>query len=47
VPDGVLPVNQDGEVDEFRQMHAGDVAQRLERNEFTTEAALILIAAGL
>jgi 8-oxo-dGTP pyrophosphatase MutT (NUDIX family) len=47
VPHGVMPVNQDGEVDEFRQMHADEVAQRLQRNEFTTEAALILLAAGL
>jgi 8-oxo-dGTP pyrophosphatase MutT (NUDIX family) len=47
VPLGVLPVNRDGEVDEFRQMHADELAQRLERNEFTTEAALILLAAGL
>jgi 8-oxo-dGTP pyrophosphatase MutT (NUDIX family) len=47
VPPDVLPVNQDGEVDEFRQMHADEVVRRLERDEFTTEAALILLAAGL
>lgn len=47
VPDGVEPVNQDGEVDEFRLMTAREVLQRLHRNEFTLEAALVLCAMGL
>ena len=47
VPQGVVPCNQDGEVDEFRLMEPGAVLARLERGEFTLEAALILCAAGL
>jgi 8-oxo-dGTP pyrophosphatase MutT (NUDIX family) len=47
VPPGVVPANQDGEVEEFRLMDAHEVARRLVRDEFTTEAALILVAAGL
>ncbi len=47
VPEGVEPVNQDGEVDRFALMTCEQVASRLERDEFTTEAALILLEAGL
>ncbi|AEG94294.1 NUDIX hydrolase [Ramlibacter tataouinensis] len=47
VPDGVWPANQDGEVDEFRLMPADEVVARLLAGEFTTEAALLLAAAGL
>ncbi len=47
VPEAVEPVNQDGEVDEFRLMTGGEVLQRLHRNEFTLEAALVLCAMGL
>jgi 8-oxo-dGTP pyrophosphatase MutT (NUDIX family) len=46
VPDGVEPVNQDGEVDEFRLMTGQEVLQRLHDNEFTLEAALVLCAMG-
>lgn len=46
VPDGVQPVNQDGEVDEFRLMPGQEVLHRLHRNEFTLEAALVLCAMG-
>jgi len=46
VPDGVLPANQDGEVDEFRLMPPAEVLARLEREEFTLEASLVLTAAG-
>jgi 8-oxo-dGTP pyrophosphatase MutT (NUDIX family) len=47
LPDGITPLNQDGEVSEFRLMQPDEVCARLERDEFTTEAALILLAAGL
>ncbi len=47
LPHGVVPQNQDGEVDEFRLMTPAEVLARLERNEFTLEAALILCAAKL
>lgn len=46
VPGGVEPVNQDGEVDEFRLMTGQELLQRLHRNEFTLEAALVLCAMG-
>jgi len=47
VPDGVVPVNQDGEVDEFRLMTGQEVLQGMQRNAFTLEAALVLCAMGL
>jgi 8-oxo-dGTP pyrophosphatase MutT (NUDIX family) len=47
VPDGVQPVNQDGEVDEFRLMSGPEVWQGMQRNEFTLEASLVLCAMGL
>lgn len=47
VPDGVVPVNQDGEVDEFRAMTGAEIARRMLAAEFTREAALILVEAGL
>jgi 8-oxo-dGTP pyrophosphatase MutT (NUDIX family) len=47
VPHGVVPRNRDGEVAQFRLMHSDDVLARLERDEFTMEAALILLEAGL
>lgn len=47
LPDGVLPSNQDGEVAQFRLMDRREVLSRLEQEEFTTEAALILVRAGL
>ncbi|MEP6824582.1 MAG: NUDIX domain-containing protein, partial [Ramlibacter sp.] len=47
LPEGVIPANQDGEVQEFRRMDAREATRRLVRDEFTTEAALILLEAGL
>ncbi len=45
VPDGMGPVNQDGEVAQFLQLAPGELVARLHRNEFTLEAALVLVAA--
>ncbi|MDO9402708.1 MAG: NUDIX domain-containing protein [Polaromonas sp.] len=42
VPDGLAPVNQDGEVAQFVLMDAADMLAAMKRDEFTTEAALIL-----
>ncbi|NPC54701.1 NUDIX hydrolase [Caenimonas soli] len=42
VPSGVAPTNQDGEVAQFRLMRPEEVARRMQRDEFTLEAALIL-----
>jgi 8-oxo-dGTP pyrophosphatase MutT (NUDIX family) len=47
VPPGVVPANQDGEVAQFRLMDGDEVIERLQRDEFTIEAALILAAAVL
>jgi 8-oxo-dGTP pyrophosphatase MutT (NUDIX family) len=47
VPQGVVPSNQDGEVAQFVLMDGDEVAARLQRDEFTIEAALILMEAGL
>lgn len=44
VPDGVAPLNQDGEVVQFRLLGRAELLTQLERDEFTTEAALILLA---
>lgn len=46
VPEGLAPVNQDGEVDEFRLMARGELVGKLQAGAFTSEAALILCAAG-
>ena len=45
VPDGVPPLNQDGEVLQFELLDLSELARRLQRDEFTTEAALVLLAA--
>lgn len=45
VPDGMAPLNQDGEVVQFSLLDRAELLARLERDEFTTEAALILLAA--
>ena len=45
VPDGVVPVNQDGEVAQFLLLTPSELVARLHRNEFTLEAALVLVAA--
>ncbi|MCW5649359.1 MAG: NUDIX domain-containing protein [Ramlibacter sp.] len=47
VPAGLVPANQDGEVEEFRCLTPAEVRERLHRGEFTLEAGLILCAAGL
>lgn len=45
VPGGVVPLNQDGEVTQFALLQRSDVLDRLQRDAFTTEAALVLVAA--
>ena len=45
VPDGMLPVNQDGEVAQFECLTPAQLVQRLAQGQFTLEAALILAAA--
>lgn len=44
VPGSVVPVNQDGEVAQFRLMDVDELLAALQRGQFTTEAALILAA---
>ena len=44
VPEGVVPVNQDGEVAQFRLMQADELIERMLRDEFTLEAARIFCA---
>jgi hypothetical protein len=39
----VVPVNQDGEVAQFQLMTPAEVIAGMQRDEFTTEAALILV----
>jgi 8-oxo-dGTP pyrophosphatase MutT (NUDIX family) len=45
LPDGVAPDNQDGEVAQFQVLQIPNLIERLHNNEFTLEAALILVAA--
>ena len=45
LPDGVQPDNRDGEVAQFQLLDDAELLTKLHRNEFTTEAALILVAA--
>ncbi|MBA2674179.1 NUDIX domain-containing protein [Ramlibacter sp.] len=47
VPEGVVPVNQDGEVVQFRRMDAAEICTRLEQEEFTVDAALVLSREGI
>ena len=42
VPEGMMPDNQDGEVEQFRLMDSAEVVAAMQLGEFTTEAALIL-----
>jgi 8-oxo-dGTP pyrophosphatase MutT (NUDIX family) len=44
VPEGVVPVNQDGEVARFALMDAEELVQKMQQGEFTLEAALIQAA---
>lgn len=43
LPEGVEPVNNDGEVVQFKCMTPAEVRQRLERLEFTIDASLMLV----
>lgn len=45
LPEGVVPSNIDGEVAQFRRMPPAEVRERLERMEFTIDAALMLVQA--
>ena len=45
VPDGIVPVNQDGEVQRFECLDRAALVARLDEEAFTLEAALILEAA--
>lgn len=45
LPDGAVPVNQDGEVAGFRCLPPGEVTALLEQDAFTIDAALVLLAA--
>lgn len=42
VPDGLVPANQDGEVERFELLEAAEVQARLAQGAFTPEAALVL-----
>ena len=42
VPDGMVPVNQDGEVERFELLPPDEVHMRLAQGAFTPEAALVL-----
>ena len=44
VPEGLVPVNQDGEVVRFERLAPAALLQRLAGDEFTLEAALMLAA---
>lgn len=44
VPDGVVPLNQDGEVEHFVLMDGSEMLEKMHANEFTSEAALIQAA---
>jgi 8-oxo-dGTP pyrophosphatase MutT (NUDIX family) len=43
VPDGVEPVNRDGEVERFERLVAAPLLERLHADAFTLEAALVLV----
>ncbi len=43
VPEGLIPVNQDGEVAQFALMDRQALLGAMQQGEFTTEAALILV----
>lgn len=45
LPEGVEPMNQDGEVERFECVPPCEVLARLERGMFTDEAALVLVQA--
>ena len=43
LPDSMVPVNQDGEVAGFECISVADLRHRLQRDQFTLEAALVLL----
>ncbi len=45
VPEGMAPLNQDGEVAQFALLERRELLAKMQRDEFTTEAALVLVAA--
>lgn len=45
VPDGLIPINQDGEVAQFALMDEAGLMAAMQRGEFTLEAALIFASA--
>ncbi len=45
LPDGLVPCNQDGEVERFECVSPQEVVARLHRGLFTDEAALVLVQA--
>ena len=47
VPEGVLPANQDGEVQQFALLDPRELARKLLGDEFTLEAALVLSQSAL
>ena len=47
VPAGVVPENQDGEVQQFRALTATELRAALLAGDFTLEAAAVMAAAGL
>ena len=47
VPEGVVPVNQDGEVAQFCRVEPADLVAALVGGAFTLEAALVFAASGL
>ncbi len=42
VPDGVVPVNQDGEVEQFALMDEADLLHALQQGQFAPDASLLL-----
>ncbi len=44
IPDGQVPVNQDGEVERFVLMDRSEMVEKMHAGEFTSEAALIQAA---
>ena len=44
VPDGLTPINQDGEVAQFVLMDEAQLLAAMQRGEFTLEAALMMAA---
>ena len=42
LPDGLMPINQDGEVAQFALMDEAQLLHAIQRGEFTLEASLIM-----